>query len=227
MGRTRVSDVMTADVAAVPLDAGYRDIVDLLERRGIGAAPVVDRGRRVVGVVSEADLLAKVEFTAPLAGEATLLRPRRRQAPGKALADRAADLMTTPAVTVGAAESLSAAARTMAQGDVKMLPVVDDDGLLVGVVSARDLLRVHQRPDAELRAEVVDDVLWQWFQVRPPRVDALVCGGVVTLRGELDQRRQADLAVRLTRGVDGVVDVVDELTYRADDAAGTAAAGAR
>jgi CBS domain-containing protein len=217
MGRTRVRDVMTTDVAAVPLDSGYREIIDLLDRRRIRAVPVLDADRRVVGVVSEADLLAKLEFTAPLAGRPALVARRRRDAPDKAAADRAGDLMTTPAVTTGPQASLPAAARTMAEADVKLLPVVDGDGVLLGVVSARDLLRVHRRPDARLRAEVLDDVLWEWFRVRPPQVDVAVRGGVVTLHGWLDRRRQVDLAVRLARGVDGVVDVRDELTYRTDD----------
>lgn len=234
MGRTRVEDVMTTDVASVRLDSGYREIAELLDRRGVHAVPVLDTGRRVVGVVSESDLLAKLEFTAPLGGGgaahpdvgAAPLARRRREAPEKATADRAADLMTSPAVTVGPQESLPVAARAMAEGDVESLPVVDDDGVLVGVVSAHDLLRVHRRPDERLRDDVLDDVLWEWFRVRPPQADAVVHGGVVTLRGVLDRRRQVDLAVRLARGVDGVVDVRNELEYRTDDrGAARAAAG--
>ncbi|HEX6873909.1 MAG TPA: CBS domain-containing protein [Micromonosporaceae bacterium] len=224
MGRARVRDVMTSDVVSVHPDTGYREIADLLAQRQISAMPVVDRAGHVLGVVSEADLLAKVEFTAPFPAASALVSRRRRSDWAKSAGDVASDLMSRPAVTVERDVSLATAARMMADEQVKRLPVVDSHGGLVGVVSRRDLLRGYLRSDEQLREAVIGEVLWEWFRIRPPQVQVSVREGVVTLAGMLDQRQQAALAVHLVRGVDGVVDVDDQLTWRADETATATAA---
>ncbi len=219
MGRARVRDVMTSEVVSVNEDVTYRKIVALLSEHRISAVPVVDDRRRVLGVVSEADLTRQMiqaadgpEHQAP----PRTIRPR--EATWSAEASVAADLMTAPAVTIEADASLAAAARLMEERAVKRLPVVDRDDVLIGIVSRRDLLRVHLRSDEEIRHTVEDQVLWEWFQVTEPYVRASVRDGVVTLIGELPRRRQTALAAHLTRSVDGVVEVVNRLTYRTDDA---------
>jgi osmotically-inducible protein OsmY len=105
----------------------------------------------------------------------------------------------------------------MADEHVKRLPVVDSRDTLVGIVSRRDLLRIHLRADDDIREAVTEEVLWQWFRVRPPQVVVEVQDGVVTLSGELERKRQVSLAVHVTRAVDGVVDVVNRLACRIDD----------
>jgi CBS-domain-containing membrane protein len=213
----RVSDVMTTDVAAVGEDTPYREIIDVVTGRRISAVPVVDDFRRVLGVVSEADLLHKVELIGQPHQRRIFASRRRRTAEQKAEAATARDLMTSPAVTVHGHTALARAARRMEREDVKRLPVVDDLGRLVGIVTRGDLLKVHLRPDAEIRSDVVQEVLWRVLAVEEGRVEVTVDGGVVRLRGRLDRRSVAQLALRLAAQVSGVVEVIDELDYEFDD----------
>lgn len=213
----QVGDVMTADVVTVAKETPYRRIVDLMMDRRISAVPVIDDFRRVVGVVSETDLLHKVE----LAGES--LQPRvfesrrHRSARAKARGAVAADLMSAPAVTVLPTTPVAAAARLMDSEQVKRLPVTDDLGRLVGIVSRGDLLKIYLRPDADVRGDVVAEVLRRVLAVTEDAVDVQVRDGVVTLTGKLDRRSAADIAVRLSRQVAGVVQVVDRLEFDFDD----------
>lgn len=217
MTQWMVRDVMTRDVVSVNLDTPYREIVDALVGRKVSAAPVVDDYGRVVGVVSEADLLHKVEFVGEEHQRRIFERPARRSAREKAHGAVAADLMTAPAITAGPQLSVAAAARRMETERVKRLPVVDGDGRLVGVVSRRDLLRMHLRPDSELRDDIVDNVLRRALWIDPRTVQVDVVNGVVTLGGRVEGRSTAGLVVRLTGDVPGVVDVVDRLGWEYDD----------
>ncbi|WP_326734490.1 CBS domain-containing protein [Streptomyces sp. NBC_01022] len=195
-----VSDVMSHTTVAIGSRALYKEIVRLMAGWKVSALPVLAGEGRVVGVVSEADLLPKEAL--------------RRDDPGclgaldetsKAGAVLAEDLMSSPAVTVHADATIAEAAQIMARKRVKRLPVVNDPGLLEGVVSRGDLLKVFLRPDAELGAEIRNRVLGQ---ISPPlRIDAAVEDGVVTLSGSLRDRSMVPLLVRAVRAVEGVVDV--------------------
>ncbi|WP_232624792.1 CBS domain-containing protein [Micromonospora sagamiensis] len=212
-----MSDVMTAEVAAVGEETPYREIVDLLIRRGISAVPVVDGFRRVLGVVSEADLLHKVERAGRPEERRIFEGRRRRDARIKADAMVAGELMTAPAVTASPQTSLPAAARLMDREQVKRLPVLDDLGRLVGIVTRSDLLRVHLRQDAEIREDVVQEVLRRVLAVQDGLVTVRVRHGEVTLDGRVDRRSSADLAVRLAGQVSGVTRVNSTLGYDQDD----------
>ncbi|MER7272261.1 CBS domain-containing protein [Micromonospora carbonacea] len=213
----QVRDVMTTDVAAVREGTAYREIVDVLTGWRVTAAPVVDGARRVLGVVSEADLLHKVELLGQPHERRVFVGRRQREAQVKAGATLAADLMSAPAVTVGPDASCVEAARLMTQRHVKRLPVVDDLGRLVGIVTRGDLLRVHLRPDGDIRADVVGEVLRRTLGVRDDDVDVTVHDGVVTLTGQLERRSTVRLALRLSAQVSGVVEVVDALGWAVDD----------
>ena len=205
-----VSDVMTRTVVALAAGAAFKEIVRTMEGRRISALPVVDAGNRVVGVVSEADLLRKEEFrdSTPERG------PRARPPAGldKARAVTAADLMTSPAVTVRPDATLGRAARVMARRRVKRLPVVDDDGVLRGIVSRADLLRVFLRPDEAIAEEVRREILAGRLPDGIESIGVTVDEGVVTLSGRVRDTSVVPLAVRLVRSVEGVVDVRSELT---------------
>lgn len=223
----RVRDVMTVDVVSVPEESSYRGIVDVLAKHQVSAVPVVDSGDRVVGVVSEADLLHKVEFVGGAAEWHLFEGRRRRAARAKATGDLARELMNSPAVTVSPETTITEAARTMSEEHVKRLPVVDALGRLVGIVSRSDLLRVHLRPDGDIESEVAQEVLRKVLWLEPGQVHVAVRDGVVTLTGDVDRLTDAQLAVHLSQAIAGVVDVVDELTYRYDDTQPTEARALR
>lgn len=215
--RTRVRDVMTSPVETVGPNASVRTVVERLRTRAISAVPVIDRTGRILGIVSEADLLPK-EDRVHVETRRHLLEGRRsRQARTRAAATTAAELMTSPAVTIGEEATIADAASLMRRHGVKRLPVLDGAGALVGIVSRGDLLTVFERDDAEIRAEIVDDVIGRTLLVDPAPFRVTVEAGVVTLRGEADRRTDAVLVERLARRVDGVVGVRSELTYRVDD----------
>ncbi|MBM2615786.1 CBS domain-containing protein [Actinoplanes sp. LDG1-06] len=203
-----VDDVMTEAVVSVPPTATYRELVDLLIGRHFSAVPVVDDFQRVIGVVSETDLLRKIQYAGD--DEPRLFERRRRRGErAKSRAGAATDLMSEPAVTVATGTPIAAAARTLDDERVKRLPVVDAAGRLVGIVTRGDLLKVHLRPDDEIRRDVLSVI----FET----VGAEVREGVVTLTGEVDRWSAADRAERLARQVPGAVRIVNRLTYDFDD----------
>lgn len=218
MDTRRVRDVMTDPVVVARPECGYKEIVEVMARFGVSALPVIDDDCRVLGVVSEADLLHKVE----LAGDephARLFERRRRAARKKAAGDTAQDLMTSPAITIGPDAPAREAARLMEKEQVKRLPVVNAEGRVVGIVARRDLLRVYAQPDSEIQRRVVNQVLRRTLLLEPSDITVSVADGIVTLHGATDRRSTAQIAVRLTHAVDGVVDVFDELTWDYDDTA--------
>ncbi|MFC8244608.1 CBS domain-containing protein [Streptomyces chartreusis] len=204
-----VRDVMTRGVAVVDRDALFKDIVRTLQERKVSALPVVDGRGRVLGVVSEADLLHKEEFRDSDPDRYTQLR--RLSDLVKAGSATAGELMTRPALTITADATLAQAARIMARARVKRLPVVDADGCLEGVVSRADLLKVFLRDDEEIAEEVRREVVAYLFPLPASAVRVDVLDGVVRLGGRIRDKSLVPVAARLVRAVEGVVDVVFEL----------------
>lgn len=217
MRQWSVHDVMTTDVVAVSEDTPYKDVAETLVRHRVSAVPVVAATGEVIGVVSEADLLHKLDNPSLEPHLRFLERKQRRIARAKASADIARDLMSSPAITIAATASVAEAAKLIDQEKVKRLPVVDEFGCLVGIVSRSDLVRMYLREDDEIRDEIVDQVLVHTLWIDPSTVSVSVERGVATLAGTVDRRSTRDLVIRLVFSVSGVVDVVDKLTYKYDD----------
>jgi CBS domain-containing protein len=211
----RVSDVMTRSVLTVDRLTSYQEIDRLLTEHRISGVPVLMMGRRVAGVVTEADLLAAEDETSRQARMASSAgrRWRLRRQPHVGLT--AGVLMTAPAITVGPDATIPAAARLMNTHHVRRLPVIDADGKLVGIVSRRDLLSVFLRPDADLSHDV-RQVLNEVALTDPEDVVVMVRHGVVTLTGTMQpgpgqNHDLIPLALRMIWDIDGVVDVVNRL----------------
>jgi CBS domain-containing protein len=216
--KTKVQDVMTREVVAVGESTSFKEIIELLARNRVSAAPVVDAAGRVVGVVSEADLLLKEER--PEAGlDAPLFERRRhRTERAKAAGAVAHEVMTSPAITIGLLATVDEAARLMHAHSVKRLPVVDAvTGKLVGIVTRGDLLRVFARLDREIHDEIRDQVILREFMMDPARFVVGVKDGVVSLQGSCERRSLVPLLVRAVHGVEGVVRVDNRLAYDVDD----------
>jgi len=211
----RVSVVMTTSVLTVDRITPYQEIDRMLTEHRISGVPVLKMGREVAGVVTEADLLAAEDETNRRARMASSVGRRRllRKQPHVSLT--AGTLMTAPAVTIGPDATIPAAARLMNTHHIRRLPVVDEDGKLVGIVSRRDLLSVFLRPDADIIHDV-RQVLAEIPVTDPQDVIVTVRHGVVTLTGIMrpepgDSHDLVALALRLIWDVDGVVDVVNKL----------------
>jgi CBS domain-containing protein len=206
-----VRDVMSSPVFAVTESMPYKQIAAALREHRISALPVIDGDRRVIGVVSEADLLTKEALGGVIPSVFTgMLRHQERT---KADALTAAELMTSPAVTVGPDEPVVRAAKLMYGSRVKRLPVVTPNGTLIGIVSRTDVLAVYDRNDGDIHREVIDTVILQHHLCDPADFTVTVADGVVTLEGRPETVYVGrDIADEI-RHVEGVVAVRDRLDY--------------
>ncbi|MFI6624981.1 CBS domain-containing protein [Streptomyces sp. NPDC050528] len=222
MKHNKVGSVMTTEVVRATYGTPFKEVARLLGEHRVSGLPVVDEDDQVIGVVSETDLMAhQAEAPDPYEPKkrfrfADLTRSAKRRA-AKATARTAGRLMTAPPVTVHAEDTIVEAARTMAQHRVERLPVLDEEHRLVGIVTRRDVLQVFLRPDTEIRDEVVDEVLVRALWLAPSTVDVSVVEGVVTLSGHMERKSETEIAVSMVRQIDGVVAVVEKLSYRTDD----------
>ncbi|MCX5151650.1 MULTISPECIES: CBS domain-containing protein [unclassified Streptomyces] len=207
MKHIKVGDLMTDEVVAVVSATSFKDVAKLLAQHDVSGLPVVDDEDRVVGVVSESDLL--IRQAAPVAAESSEASPLAEVTAG--------EVMSTPAVTIHAEETAADAARLMTRRSVERLPVVDEEERLVGIVTRRDLLRLFLRPDSEIRRRVTDDVLGDTLGVHAEAVEVHVIDGVVTLSGVVDRQSQVPVLIRLVEQLEGVVAVASAVTGRVDD----------
>ena len=216
MRHRTVQDVMTHQVVTAHRDTPFKEVAALLARNDVSAVPVVDSRQRPIGIVSEADLLRK-ESAQPESGghgASVWMRPRDHQ---RAEAETAEGLMTATVFTARPEWSLVEAARMMDRHHIKRLPVINEAGVLAGIVSRSDLLQVFLRPDGAIRQEIVHDVLERTLFIAADTLTVDVVEGVVTLRGTLERQSLVPIAVRLCRSVDGVVAVHDQLRFSFDD----------
>jgi CBS domain-containing protein len=208
-----VRDVMTTRVVAVRKDASFKDMAAMLRHSRISAFPVVDGAGRVIGVVSEADLLVKEAVQAD--GTSLLAALRHVREDDKAAGSTAGDLMTQPAVTISPDAAVEEAARRMYDGRVKRLPVVNDTGRLIGIISRVDVLTVFDRPDEQIRHEVTHQVLPEVLPTGRRGISVTVRDGIVTVAGQVGSEHEDRILVEAARHVQGVVAVRDRLAYPA------------
>ena len=206
MKRLNVADLMCREVVTVNEDTDFQEIADLLVSHAISAVPVVDSDGRVIGVVSEADLLGKLEY-ADRVPHHPLGARRVRSGRTGSVGNTAADVMTSPPVTIRAEASVSGAARLMDAARVKRLPVVGADDRLIGIISRRDLVRLYVRADADIAAALGTDLAGVGIDVSG--VTLSVSRGVVTVAGTVEQEGLAEIIARFIAAVPGVVDVVN------------------
>jgi CBS domain-containing protein len=212
-----VKDLMTTQVVTVGPETPFKEIVARLAEHRVSALPVVDDHGRVLGVVSEADLLLKEEFPDPDQDIPLFWTKRRRLERGKAAATTARELMSVALVSISPDATVAEAARRMHAAGVKRLPVVGEQGGLVGIVSRGDLLKVFNRTDQAIRREIIDDVIVGEFTMDPNRFFIHVDDGVVVLQGRVERHSLLPYLFRAVHAVEGVVRVENRLAYDLDD----------
>ena len=209
-----VKDVMTTSVVSVTKNASFRTMAAALREHRVSAFPVLDDDGKVIGVVSEADMLAKEALESEPQGMpgmiAGILRRREHE---KARGTTAGELMTSPPVTVHPDDTLERAARLMYTRKVKRLPVVDENGHLVGIIGRADLLIMFDRSDEDIRREILDQVIRHDLNTDPAVFTVEVKEGIVTLEGVAETEEFGYEIVQQVRHVQGVVAVRDRLTY--------------
>lgn len=215
-----IRNVMSQPALTVHPTTPLKDVARLLVEHRISGLPVVDEGGRVLGVVSEADLLLKEQgpehvshrHFARLLGESTETRAQL----AKLDATTAGDAMSAPAITITGDRPIAEAAALMTSRGINRLPVVDD-GTLVGVVSRADLISAYVRSDEDLGDVVRNEVLHRTMWLDPGLFEVVVQDGIVRIGGSVGRRSTAEVIERMTAMIPGVIDVISELTWETDD----------
>jgi CBS-domain-containing membrane protein len=207
-----VADVMTKDVVYVGPDEDFKSCAKLLRIHDISALPVVDAAGKLIGVVSESDLLAKERERGakPTFGARWIGDPI-------ASAKTAGEVMTSPAISIGPKATIPEAARLMYREAVKRLPVVDDEGVVVGIVSRADLLKTFTRSDESIHRDITDNIIKKALFIDPRDVRVVVTNGHVRLIGELETKSLCGLLIQMVGRVEGTVGLTSELTYKLND----------
>lgn|SRR5262245_3358643 len=210
----RVQELMTANVVTVRPDMHLKDAAALLAEHRISGLPVVDEDGWVLGVLSEVDILFKEAGADERHGflERLLALPPSRL-DLKLAATTVAEAMTAPALTIGPRRPVTDAATKMIREGIGRLPVVDDEGRLVGIVTRADLVRAFLRTDAEIEREIREDVIRRTLWLEPDTIQIDVTGGEVRLSGLVETRSDAELIPTFVQRVPGVVAVLSKLRW--------------
>jgi CBS domain-containing protein len=210
----KVEDVMTRDVRTVRSSTSLKDAAEVMAAERISGLPVVDSDGRVVGVLSEGDILIKERGP----NESRSFFARLFEVPIPELASKleartVGEAMSAPALTIGPKRSLSQAATTMVDEGVNRLPVVNDDGVLVGIVTRADLVRAFVRSDEEIAREIREDVIGRTLWIAPESIQVIVENGEVRLSGQVETQADAELIPSFVQRVPGVVSVLSKLRW--------------
>lgn len=213
-------DLMTPDVVTVPPETPVMAMARLLADRGISAVPVVDGAGKVLGIVTEADLIRRLagEEDKPASWFGTLFADPASQAERFARTHgvTAQDLMTEKVVSVSPETTAAHVAQMMERQGIRRVVVVENDKLK-GIVSRADLLRALVAPphqDADLSDERVRRAVMEAMK-KQPWTDTFytmveVHDGIVTFHGfRRSDAIQKALRV-LAEGIPGVKDVKDD-----------------
>ena len=213
----KVTDVMSSVLVTAAPETPFKDVIEQLVHAGVSSLPVIGPDGQLLGLITEADLISKEAYDGrrhrALALLADIVSGRDHHWVTKAAGSAAADVMTRHVVCCAPEDDIRSAARLMLEHGVKRLPVVED-GKLVGIVSRHDILRIFDRDDASISAEVDTVLADTLIMPEQHHVRATVHDGVVTLHGDVRYEWDAPIITSMVRGVPGVIDVVGHLRHR-------------
>jgi len=212
----KVRDLMTTDPLTVSADTLLKDAARAMVRNRVSGLPVIGDGA-LIGIVTEGDFLRQ-EANRDQPYRFSLLDALFGEGPADPPAvETVAEVMTEDVITIRPEATIGQAARVMVHKLVKRLPVIDQDGTLIGIISRADVVNAFTKPDEIIEDEVREDIIRRLLFLDPEEVGVSVEDGVVTLEGEMENRTEAHLLEELTRRVEGVVRVDSRLTFLVDD----------
>jgi len=213
----KVKDLMTTDVVAVTPETPLKEVASVLVEHRIGGVPVCDGDGKVLGVVSESDILWRELRSVPY--ESGFVDRLLDDAYGDKKRERARtarEAMSAPAITIEPDVSVARAARVMLGSMINRVPVVSD-GRLVGILTRADLVRAFQRPDEEIEHDIREDVL-RALWIDATGLTVTVVDGDVTIAGEVENQPTAAAIEKLILRVPGVASLDSTLTWEGDGA---------
>ena len=140
-----VSAVMTPKVVAVGKDDDIAAAVRLLSENRISGLPVVDDDGLIIGVVSEADILGAAGMKSGFTFKDIIRRLLGEPLASHRKGDKVGDIMSAPAITIRGGADIREAAKILSERRIKRLPVVDDGGKLIGIISRADIVKAAQQ----------------------------------------------------------------------------------
>ena len=139
--RVPVRNVMTSTVVTIKRDADLHEAARLLSENRISGMPVVDDDNRVIGVISEADILILAGMKKEHTFKDILRNILGEPVPAKKGGNKVGDVMGFPPITSKADDDVGEVAKILDERRIKHLPVVDDEGKLIGIISSADIVR--------------------------------------------------------------------------------------
>lgn len=210
----KVHELMSTEVVTTGAATSLKEVARLMIRHSISGVPIVDDERRLIGIVTEGDILHHESLRA--GGDRLGILDSIFG--DDATPTTAGEAMTAPAVTTAPDVDHTVAARLMETRGVKRLPVVDVDGGVVGIISRFDIMTSFARPDELIQDEIQVDILDRILWTEPGAVTVEVVEGRVTLAGLVPNKSDARVLEELSKRLDGVVEVdATELHYSIDD----------
>lgn len=219
----QVRDVMVSPVITVTRSATVQNVAKILLEKRISAVPVIDDAGKVIGIVTEGDLIRRAEagterrdswWVRFLAGEAAIAADYV-----KSHARRVEDVMTTDVATATPEMPLHEIATLLEERGIKRVPVVNEHGNLVGIISRANLIQLiastrpnleMSPPDSTIRDRLLDDLKKQSW-AHPHRLNVAVINGTVDLWGFVESDTERKAIRVFAENVPGVVAVNDHL----------------
>jgi CBS domain-containing protein len=217
----RARELMSTPVVTIHPEASLKELAEVMVTHQVSGVPVVDRAGTLLGVVSESDLMAKIEGAIAEQTEAGIphlltVLAKALDGSSKPTARSVADLMTRRVVSAGPDATVQELVHLMIAYDINRIPIVET-GRLLGIVTRADILRTFVRPDAAIETDLrwrVAHELW----INPETLTISCRNGIVTLAGTVDTHADAELVRRWAAKTEGVVGVDDgDLVYAVDE----------
>jgi CBS domain-containing protein len=213
----KVSQLMTPEVITVGRDASLKEAARRMIEAGVSGLVVTDAEGSLQGVITEADFV-KTESQRRSGKRARLLRWLNREEPAMPDTERlVGNVMTSDVITLDVGADHAEAARLMRKAGVKRIPIVDENGRLVGILSRSDILRAFARPDRDIVDEIEEHVMRDVLWIDPRRVSIQCIDGNLVLNGRLETRGDVTLLEALACRVDGVVSMASHLAWDIDN----------
>ena len=209
----RVLDIMSIDVLTVSPADSLKAAARRMVEAGVSGLPVIDSDAKLVGIITEADFLEREADRS----HRRLLDALMHKQDKIVEAETVGEVMSTHPVVIYPEASVTEAARVMSHHHVKRLPVVNDEGLLQGIVSRGDVVTVFTRPDDVIEDEIREDLINRVLLLDADALEVDVTDGIVLLSGCLPTRTDKRLLEEMVRRIDGVVRMESDVTFEVDD----------